>query len=107
MMSSGITCRVAMSLAMVGARRAVRRNFAAAQLGELVHVVDGAGDVRITEYVAARVGYGAGDGGTAKGSRARRPGLNDCRMRCSASRRMLASGGAGAHSPAATGGSRR
>ena len=34
--------------------------------------------------------------GTAKGRRARRPGLKDCRMRCSASRRMLASGRRGA-----------
>ena len=50
--------------------RAVRCNFAPAQLGELVHVVDGAG-MCVYTTIATRVGYGAGDGGYGEGQSAR------------------------------------
>ena len=84
---------------------AVCRNFAAAQLGELVHVVDGAGDVRVHEHVAARVGYGAGDGGYGEGQSGAQAGAERLQDEVFSFQAHAGVGAArGAHSPAATGG---
>ena len=84
---------------------AVRRNFAAAQLGELVHVVDGAGDVRVHEYVATRVGYGAGDGGYGEGQSGAKAGAERLQDEVFSFKTHAGVGAAwSAHSPAATGG---
>ena len=84
---------------------AVRRNFAAAQLGELVHVVDGAGDVRVHEHVAARVGYGAGDGGYGEGQSCAQAGAERLQDEVFSFQAHAGVGAArGADSPAATGG---
>ena len=84
---------------------AVRRYFAAAQLGELVYVVDGAGDVRVDEHVAASVGYGAGDGGHGEGQSGTQAGAERLQDEVFSFKAHAGVGAArGAHSPAATGG---
>ena len=84
---------------------AVRRNFAAAQLGELVYVVDGAGDVRVHEHVAARVRHGAGDGGYSEGQSGAQAGAERLQDEVFSFEAHAGVGAArGADSPAATGG---
>ena len=84
---------------------AVRRNFAAAQLSQLVYVVDGTGDVRVHEHVAARVRYGAGDGGYGEGQSCAQAGAERLQDKVFSFQTHAGVGAArGAHSPAATGG---
>ena len=79
-------------------------DLAAAQLGKLVHVVDGAGDVRVHENVAAGVRHDAGDRGHGEGQAGAQAGAEGLQDEVLGLQTHAGIGTArGAHTPAATG----
>ena len=80
------------------------RDLAAAQLGELVYVVDGAGDVRVHEHVAAGIRHDTGHRGHSEGQAGAQAGAEGLQDEVLGLQLHAGIGAArGAHTPAATG----